>query len=194
MVAAALTISGWFVSSVFSKLLDRALSYYKGQKSWQSGMKADLERLVRFQPQIETLIYMAERAHLPRDPNLPLYKWLAQLQDAVEEADNVLDELEYRQLKGENMVVKFALRAIKQDDLLKRLREVVKTFNDLVTGLDTFAQDSKVRVVSLPYIWFSTIPFVGKIGSMPPQSYKIREMPPQTLLFEKCHPESIILR
>ncbi|KAJ3704987.1 hypothetical protein LUZ61_008692 [Rhynchospora tenuis] len=140
MVAEAVTISGWFVSSVFNKLRDGALSYYKAQKSWQSGMKADLDRLVRFQPQIENIIYLAERSHLPRDPNPPLYKWLARLQDAVEEADNVLDELEYRQLKGENKIVKFALRAAKQDDLLKRLREVVKVFNDLVTGLDTFTQ------------------------------------------------------
>ncbi|KAJ4761010.1 Disease resistance protein RGA2 [Rhynchospora pubera] len=142
MVAAAtaITISGWFVSSVFSKLLDKGLSYYKGQKSWQSGMKADLERLARFQPQIETLIYMAERA-IPRDePDLPLYRWLGQLQDAVEDADNLLDELEYRQLKGENKILRFALRVAKQDDLLKRLKEVVKTFNDLVTGLGTFAQ------------------------------------------------------
>ncbi|KAJ3704986.1 hypothetical protein LUZ61_008691 [Rhynchospora tenuis] len=140
MVAEAVTISGWFVSSVFNKLRDGALSYYKGQKSWQSGMKADLDRLASFQPQIENIIYMAERGHLPRDPNLPIYKWLAQLQDAVEEADNVLDELEYRHLKGEKKIVKLASRAAQQDDLLKRLMEIVKTFNDLVTGLDTFAQ------------------------------------------------------
>ncbi|KAJ4761012.1 NBS-LRR-like resistance protein [Rhynchospora pubera] len=139
-MADAVTISGWFVSSVFSKLRDGALSYYEGHKSWQSGMKADLDHLVRFEPQIENIIYMAERAHLPRDPNLPLYKWLAKLQDAVEDADNVLDELEYHRLKDEKMIVKFVKRAAQQDDLLKRLREILKNFNDLVTGLDTFAQ------------------------------------------------------
>ncbi|KAJ1700599.1 hypothetical protein LUZ63_000378 [Rhynchospora breviuscula] len=142
MVTAAVEVAiiGWFVSSTISKLMDKALSYYKGQKSWQSGMKAELDRLQRFRPQIEALVYAAERGDLPIDRNPPLKEWLGQLRDAVEEADNVLDELEYRHLKEEKMIVKFVKRVSQQDDLLKRLREIVKTFNDLVTGLDTFAQ------------------------------------------------------
>ncbi|KAJ4801693.1 Disease resistance protein RGA2 [Rhynchospora pubera] len=130
------SIAGWFASSTISKLIDKGRSYCKGQKSWQS----ELDRLARYQPQIQTLIYKAERSHLPRDPNHPLYKWLGQLQDAVEDADNLLDEFEYRHLKKEKKILKFALRAAPHDDLLRRLREVVKTFNDIATGLDTFAQ------------------------------------------------------
>ncbi|KAJ4801694.1 Disease resistance protein RGA2 [Rhynchospora pubera] len=103
-------------------------------------MKDKLERLERLQPQVETLVYAAESGNLPEEHNPALDRWLGQLQDAVEEADNVLDELEYRHLKGENKMVNFVKQATQQDDVLKRLRKVVKTFDDLVAGLGTFAQ------------------------------------------------------
>ncbi|KAF3339446.1 Disease resistance protein RGA2 [Carex littledalei] len=148
-VAVEVAVTKWFTSAIIGKLINKASSYFKDQKAWQSGMKAELDRLSKFRPQIETLVYAAERGDLRGDHNPALEEWLGQLRDAVEEADNVLDELEYRHLKEEaeegrgkwtNTIVKFAVRAAQQDDVLKRLREVVKTFDNLVAGLGTFAQ------------------------------------------------------
>ncbi|XP_078156843.1 disease resistance protein RGA2-like [Carex rostrata] len=112
-------------------------------------MKAELDSLSESRPQIETLIYAAESGRLQGADNPGLEKWLSKLRDAVEEADNVLDELEYQRLKeeadegkGKSMktIRKFVVRAAHQDDVLKRLRAVVKTFDKLVAGNSTFVQ------------------------------------------------------
>lgn len=112
-------------------------------------MKAELDRLSRNRFQIETLVYAAERGDLSGAHNPALEEWLGKLRDAADEADNVLDELEYRRLKEEadegkgkqvKRIGKFAVRAAQQDDVLNRLREVVKTFDSLVTDLGTLAQ------------------------------------------------------
>ncbi|KAF3339445.1 putative disease resistance protein RGA3 [Carex littledalei] len=148
-----IAITGWFASAIIGKLINKAPSYLKGQKSWQSGMKAELDSLSESRPQIETLIYAAESGHLRGADNPGLEKWLGKLRDAVEEADNVLDELEYQHLKeeadesmGKSMktIGKFVVRAAQQDDVLKRLRTVVKTFDKLVAGNSTFVQVLKL--------------------------------------------------
>ncbi|XP_078156841.1 putative disease resistance protein RGA3 [Carex rostrata] len=155
MVTAAVevAIAGWFTSTIIGKLINKASSYFEGQKSWQSGMKVELDRLSESQPKIETLVYAAERGDLQRAHNPALEEWLGKLRDAVEEANNVLDELEYWHLneeaddgKGKSVktIGKIAVRAAQQDDVLKRLTAVVKTFDKLVAGLGTLAQVLKL--------------------------------------------------
>ncbi|XP_078156842.1 putative disease resistance protein RGA3 [Carex rostrata] len=149
-VAVDVAIAGRFASTIISKLIDKASTYFKDQKAWQSGMKDEVKRLSDSQLQVMTLVYAAERGDLQGDPNPALVEWLGKLRDAVEDADNVLDELEYQRLEEEadeppakkllKRIAKFGVRAVQQDDVLKRLREVVKTFDELVAGLGTFTQ------------------------------------------------------
>jgi Rx N-terminal domain len=156
-LAVDIAITGWFTSAIITKLINQALSYCKGQKSWQSGMKDELDRLSLYQLQIMTLVYAAEEGKLNLAQNPALEQWLEKLRDAVEEADNVFDELEYQHLKEEadgavkwaKKIKKFTVRAIQKDDVLKRLREVVKTFDNLVTGLAIFTQIQ----VSVNFLW-----------------------------------------
>ncbi|KAJ1701454.1 hypothetical protein LUZ63_001233 [Rhynchospora breviuscula] len=136
-VAVEVAIAGWFAKATISKLIDKALSYCK---SCRPGMKDKLRRLARFRPQIETLVYAAERGDIRRARNLPLEDWLGQLRDALEEADNLLDEMDSRPLKGKKVIVKCFKRLGQHDGRLRRLRQVVKTFDDLVSGLGIFAQ------------------------------------------------------
>ncbi|KAJ4760214.1 Disease resistance protein RGA2 [Rhynchospora pubera] len=143
-------IARWFAPATINKLIDKALSYTKDWKSWRSDIKDKLRRLSHNRSKIETLVYAAERGNIHSIDNLPLENWMGHLRDALEEADNVLDEMEIqplreemenRHLKGmKKKIVKFVKRAAKQNDLVKMLKQVVKIFYDLVSGLDTFAQ------------------------------------------------------
>uniref|UniRef100_A0A6V7QW98 R13L1/DRL21-like LRR repeat region domain-containing protein n=1 Tax=Ananas comosus var. bracteatus TaxID=296719 RepID=A0A6V7QW98_ANACO len=64
MVGVALTVAGWFVSSIIGKLIDGALAYVKDHKQWRSAMAAELKRLEMARPQIEGLVDAAENGGL----------------------------------------------------------------------------------------------------------------------------------
>ncbi|KAL0912593.1 hypothetical protein M5K25_018575 [Dendrobium thyrsiflorum] len=57
-------------------------------------MKVELERLRENHPKIQAVVFASSQAQI-RDQNPALNKWLWQLRDAIDEADDVLDEFEY---------------------------------------------------------------------------------------------------
>ncbi|KAH0458039.1 hypothetical protein IEQ34_013354 [Dendrobium chrysotoxum] len=61
-------------------------------------MKEELERLRENHSKIQAVVFASSQAHI-RDHNPALNKWLWQLRDAIDEADDVLDELEYMKYK-----------------------------------------------------------------------------------------------
>ncbi|PKU64513.1 Putative disease resistance RPP13-like protein 1 [Dendrobium catenatum] len=138
------------------QLITTGFQYLEDQVRWQTGMKAELERLQQNHPKIQAVVDYASRQQQIRDKNPALYEWLWQLRDAIDEADDVLDDLEYEKLEKElakskkqrkvrsimkslnKRLVKIAKRALKIDPNLKKLEAVVQKIDKVSTGVATF--------------------------------------------------------
>ncbi|OAY83033.1 hypothetical protein ACMD2_20645, partial [Ananas comosus] len=106
-------------------------------------------------PQIQTILTAVEEAASIAEQNEALDAWLWQLRDAVENAEDVLDELEYYELKktikDRDDKVRGILYKCKKkfdrfvdrkfsNDTLKRLREAVKGLDMVVAGMGPLVQ------------------------------------------------------
>ncbi|OAY75699.1 hypothetical protein ACMD2_08364 [Ananas comosus] len=111
-------------------------------------MQDELERLQHALPQVQAVLTAVEEGAPVMVQNRPLETWLWQLRDAVENAEDVLDELEYYELQKKtirdpddkvrgilsNCKRKFDsfVNRIFSDDTLKRLREAVKGLDRVI--------------------------------------------------------------
>ncbi|KAI0531115.1 hypothetical protein KFK09_000667 [Dendrobium nobile] len=148
----------WFVGPIMDKIINACSDYLEEQVGWQTGMKKELESLRENHPKIQAVVFAANQAQISNQ-NPALNKWIWQLRDAVDEADDVLDELEYMKLKQQltkNMeetekrrafsnasfliesARKVGERALKIDPNLKRLEEVVQKLDKVSAGLVLF--------------------------------------------------------
>ncbi|KAH0461874.1 hypothetical protein IEQ34_009449 [Dendrobium chrysotoxum] len=87
-------VVGWFVGPIMRKIIEACSYYLKEQVGWQTGMKKELERLRENHPKIQAVVFAANQAQIS-DQNLALNEWIWQLRDALDEVNDVLDELEY---------------------------------------------------------------------------------------------------
>ncbi|XP_078165115.1 putative disease resistance protein RGA1 [Carex rostrata] len=142
--------------AIIGKLVDTVLTYTDG--SWWLGakaMKAEAQKLQAALPQIKAVLRAAERGKInPRDRDLEAWMW--QFRDAVEEADDALDEIEYYQLeekiraKGNRVsgavsgckrkLVDFFRNAFINDGILKKLTEAVRVLETVATGVGPFLE------------------------------------------------------
>ncbi|KAH0463196.1 hypothetical protein IEQ34_007778 [Dendrobium chrysotoxum] len=151
----------WFVGPIMDKIINACSDYLEEQVGWQTGMKKELESLRENHPKIQAVVFAANQAQIS-DQNPALNKWIWQLRDAVDEADDVLDEFEYMKHKQQltkNMeetekrtafskarfliesaskIRKVGERALKIDPNLKRLEEVVQKLDKVSAGVSTF--------------------------------------------------------
>ncbi|KAH0461094.1 hypothetical protein IEQ34_008669 [Dendrobium chrysotoxum] len=88
----------WFVGPIMDKIINACSDYLEEQVGWQTGMKKELESLRENHPKIQAVVFAANQAQIS-DQNPALNKWIWQLRDAIDEADDVLDELEYMKHK-----------------------------------------------------------------------------------------------
>ncbi|KAL0919593.1 hypothetical protein M5K25_011696 [Dendrobium thyrsiflorum] len=144
-------MADWFVGPVMEKLINTCFEYLKDQARWQTGMKQELERLQKLQPKIQAVVFASSQAHI-RDQNPALNKWIWQLRDAIDEADDVLDELDYMKHKQQltknkkqpkvrstlKALKKIGKRALKIDGNLKRLEEVVQKLDKVSADVGNF--------------------------------------------------------
>ncbi|PKU62119.1 putative disease resistance protein RGA4 [Dendrobium catenatum] len=146
----------WFGAPIIEKLINTGFQYLGDQARWQTGMKEELERLRESHPKIQAVVDFTSSQEQIRDRNPALNEWLWQLRDAIDEADDVLDDLEYMKLEKQltknkklrkvrsimksinKRLVKFAKRALKIDPNLKKLKAVVQKLNRVSTNVDTF--------------------------------------------------------
>ncbi|XP_020696650.1 disease resistance protein RGA2-like, partial [Dendrobium catenatum] len=138
----------WFIGPIMDKIINTCSDYLEDQVGWQTGMKEELESLRQNHPKIQAVVFAANQAQIS-DQNHPINKWIWQLRDAVDEADDVLDDFEYMKHKEQltkNMeetdqkrtanasfliesaskIRKVGERALKIDPNLKRLEEIVQ--------------------------------------------------------------------
>ncbi|KAH0461640.1 hypothetical protein IEQ34_009215 [Dendrobium chrysotoxum] len=152
----------WFVGPIMDKIINACSDYLEEQVGWQTGMKKELESLRENIPKIKAVVFAANQAQIT-DQNPALNKWICQLRDAVDEADDVLDEFEYMKHKEQltkNMeetekrtasssnasfliesaskIRKVGERALKIDPNLKKLEEVVQKLDKVSAGVSTF--------------------------------------------------------
>ncbi|OAY75688.1 putative disease resistance RPP13-like protein 1 [Ananas comosus] len=119
-------------------------------------MQDELERLQHALPQVQAVLTAVEEGAPVMVRNKALDTWLWQLRDAVENAEDVLDELEYYELQRKTVQDrddevrgilskcrrKFDsfVNCIFSDDTLKRLREAVKGLDRVVAGMGPLLQ------------------------------------------------------
>ncbi|KAI0503757.1 hypothetical protein KFK09_014698 [Dendrobium nobile] len=89
-------MEGYFAGPIIEKIINTCSDYLKDQYKWQTGMKEELERLRENHPKIQAVVFAANQAQIS-DP--ALNKWIWQLRDAIDEADDVIDEFEYMKHK-----------------------------------------------------------------------------------------------
>uniref|UniRef100_A0A0D9WS63 NB-ARC domain-containing protein n=1 Tax=Leersia perrieri TaxID=77586 RepID=A0A0D9WS63_9ORYZ len=92
-----LTVTGWFLSPIIREMQDTALSYIRGQFSWEKDQERDLERLDTMLTEILAIVDVIEKREI-KDGNQR--KLLRKLKDAIYGAVDVLDSFEYMALKA----------------------------------------------------------------------------------------------
>jgi NB-ARC domain/Rx N-terminal domain len=148
-----LFVAGKVATAVISKLIndiiDITKEYAKDQKKMQLGLKDDLKQLEKASPKIEAVLIAVDQG-LIKEKNPPLENWLWQLRDAVDQADDVMDEIKYNLFKEnvearKNKVSKafsyietVSKRAVNKDAFLERLKAAVKEINVVAAGVGEF--------------------------------------------------------
>ncbi|KAI0514058.1 hypothetical protein KFK09_010092 [Dendrobium nobile] len=149
----------WFVGPIMDKIINTCFDYLEDQVGWQTGMKKELERLRENQPKIQAVVFASNQAQIT-DKNRALNKWIWQLRDAIDEADDVLDELEYIKLKQQlpknteetkirkllpsfiyesaRKILKVGERVLKIDPNLRQLEEAVQKLDKVSADVTTF--------------------------------------------------------
>lgn len=149
-VAAAFAGKAVATSAIFY-IINKAFDHLKENKK-SGDMKSTKARLEKLLPQIQ-VVFDAVNTEQIRDQSEALDAWLWQLRDAVEEAEDALDELEYYKLEKEvklrDSKVSGSLHKYKgklvckfnhtfNTGSLKRLKSAVNTLDDVVAGVERF--------------------------------------------------------
>ncbi|KAG6466405.1 hypothetical protein ZIOFF_075796 [Zingiber officinale] len=149
IVSPILEISG--VNHVINKLVDKTTNYLQDQCYWETYLQEELKSLQDLLPQIEAVVSFAEhRLTSYESSDRALIKWLWKFRDVIDEAEDVLDELEYLELETKansdkswlsrrvDASVNAAKRLLKFDDVLGRLRTCVKNLNTSASDVEKF--------------------------------------------------------
>ncbi|KAH0463612.1 hypothetical protein IEQ34_008194 [Dendrobium chrysotoxum] len=139
-------------------IINACSDYLEEQVGWQTGMKKELERLRENHPKIQAVVFAANQAQIS-DQNPALNKWIWQLRDAIDEANDVLDEFEYMKHKEQltknteetkkrkvmsflfespRKLLKIGERVLKRDPNLKRLEEAVQKLDKVSADVTNF--------------------------------------------------------
>ncbi|XP_020688066.1 disease resistance protein RGA2-like [Dendrobium catenatum] len=150
----------WFVGPIMEKIVDTCSDYLEEQVGWQTGMKKELESLRENHPKIQAVVFAANKAQIS-DQNPALNKWIWQLRNAIDEADDVLDEFEYMKHKEQltknteetkkrkvtsflfesaRKILRIGERGLQRDPNLnlKRLEEAVQKLDKVSADVTTF--------------------------------------------------------
>ncbi|CAN6170180.1 unnamed protein product [Urochloa humidicola] len=167
MASIYLTFEGKAVAStVISCLLNKAFGYL--HKYWKvEDFKVLEAELLRALPQVQAVFGAVDREQI-KDHITALDAWLWQLRDAIEEAEDSLDELEYYKLKVgvkareehdetwgmsklKGKVIYKLIKHAPQDGRLKKLKVAIEGLHKVISGVSSFIDFVKMGIVG-PYI------------------------------------------
>ncbi|KAL0920589.1 hypothetical protein M5K25_009734 [Dendrobium thyrsiflorum] len=115
------------VGPIMEKIIEACSDYLKDQIRWQTGMKEELERLRENHPKIQAVLdFASSQPKIGGHKNTALNKWIWQLRDAIDEADDVLDELEYINIK-EQLTRNTEETKLIKNKKLRKLRSMMKS-------------------------------------------------------------------
>ncbi|XP_038978255.1 putative disease resistance protein RGA4 isoform X2 [Phoenix dactylifera] len=144
-------VGGWFASYVVNKLAEKVSLHLDDRYDLLTAAKAMAEDVKARLPRIQAVIQAAEGRPI-RDPALAT--WLRQLKDATYEADDVMDELEFKELHdklhGKGKVSDFVSPAVKllkhfimSDDDLKNLKNLVGNLEKIYLDINCMEEQLK---------------------------------------------------
>ncbi|XP_078167976.1 putative disease resistance protein RGA1 [Carex rostrata] len=166
MEVALSTVAQWAGSAIIRKLVETGYSYL-GKHMLPADTEAQLSRLETALPKIKAVMSVADVLKF-KHPNSGVNEWLEQFKEAFLAAEDVLDELKYRELEEEvknrdlvsgssSSTVKKKIYSIKKKisdfsqkkekkiygssgskDILKRLSGVVRKLDLVATGVGHF--------------------------------------------------------
>ncbi|KAI0496759.1 hypothetical protein KFK09_023083 [Dendrobium nobile] len=141
---------------IMEKIISFCFRYVEDQVRWNKRTKEELRRLREKYPKIQAVVHFASSQEQITEKNPALNEWLWQLHDAIDDADDVVDDLEYMELEKQvtknkklrrvrsNMksmkkkLNKIGNRVIKRDPNLKRLEEAVQKLDEVSTDVTNF--------------------------------------------------------
>ncbi|KAJ3682272.1 hypothetical protein LUZ60_014845 [Juncus effusus] len=143
-------------SAVISQLVDKVLEY-ANMSWWPSArsVKAEAEKLQAALPRIRAALAAVQGDRIKRsNPDFDALLW--QFRDAIEAADDVLDEIKYYELEEKikerdnkvsgplsgykRKLVDFVKNAFVNDGVLNKLREAVKGLEAIASDVEPFLQ------------------------------------------------------
>ena len=152
MAAVAAAFAGKAIAiSTICYIITKAFDHLKDNKK-AGGLKSTKARLEKLLPQIQVVFDAVDTEQI-RDQSEALDDWLWQLRDAVEEAEDALDELEYYKLEEEvklrdskvcGSLHKYKGKLVQKFNhtfntgSLKRLTSAVKTLDEAVADVQRF--------------------------------------------------------
>ncbi|KAG6469758.1 hypothetical protein ZIOFF_070689 [Zingiber officinale] len=139
-------------AKVIDKLIDKVSTYVQDQYYWKANLQEELQNLKRLLPQIQAVVgYAEDKLTMYESHNPALIKWLWQFRDDIDEAEEVLDELEYRELEKKydgdksrlSTIIDPYFRAAKRflksdDDVLERLRTCLENLKTSASDVEKF--------------------------------------------------------
>ncbi|KAG6530817.1 putative disease resistance protein RGA3 [Zingiber officinale] len=140
----AMMVGGWFPGYIMDKLVNFVTSHTSDHWDLLTDVEEKLNEIQARLPRIRAVIHAAEGRPI-RDP--ALVDWLRQLKEAAYEADDLLDQMEYRQLEDQvqdrskvSALAASALRFFKNlfvsDDELKRLKNLLGDVDKIYSEID----------------------------------------------------------
>ncbi|XP_074576780.1 putative disease resistance protein RGA3 [Curcuma longa] len=140
----AMMVGQWFAGYIVDKLVNFVESHVSDHRDLLTDVEEKLKEIQDRLPRIQAVIHSAEGRPI-RDP--ALVDWLRQLKEAAYEADDLLDEMEYRQLRDQvqdrgmvNDLAASALRFFKNlfvsDDELQRLKNLLGDVDKIYSEID----------------------------------------------------------
>ncbi|KAI0496773.1 hypothetical protein KFK09_023097 [Dendrobium nobile] len=141
---------------IMEKIISFCFRYVEDQVRWNKRTKEELRRLRGKYPKIQAVVHFASSQEQITDKNPALNEWLWQLQDAIDDANDVVDDLEYmehekqltknKKLRRVRSIMKsmkkkldkIGNRVIKRDPNLKRLDEAVQKLDEVSADVTNF--------------------------------------------------------
>ncbi|KAK3119121.1 hypothetical protein QOZ80_9BG0714340 [Eleusine coracana subsp. coracana] len=157
--ATALVFAGKSVATpVISFIVNKAFRYLSEWRQ-DEGMEAVKNRLLRRLTEIEAVYAVVNLEQIHEQSGGALDQWLWRFRDAVEDAEDVLDEIDYFKLREEartrnlqdqvrnpvtnffreKVVDKFAKHASERD-MVKKLGKTIEDLDGVAEGISTFLQ------------------------------------------------------
>ncbi|KQK06251.1 putative disease resistance protein RGA1 [Brachypodium distachyon] len=136
-------VAGWLVCPLIRIVVDKAKACAADRIRWLNGGVPDaLHQLDRSLTELRAVAGAVERSRGARGG---LDRWLLQLKDAVYEADDVVDEFEYRRLlllqpdggkvgRARSSLVKIGKQLVGADESLNRLKGVVEKLDSVMAS------------------------------------------------------------